>query len=252
MNYMRMLFLLSLSVGVLTSCERNSHDSENLYRIAVVSYQHETCTFCPGGDTEIGDWTVEKPYIEDDELLRSGSYIRGFVTASERFGDVELIGIKSPHKVFGGSSRSWNSKASFDHFMDLILQDIQANMPLDAVYLALHGAMAVRDVPRPEAEIAKRIRELVGAEIPIVATLDLHGNEDEEFLEWADNAKLCKGFFGGGNRNFAQLFCVTVKELSAEFDIPVLHGFEFQGSAYDVAKLTEELEKIDRYQEIKD
>jgi protein involved in ribonucleotide reduction len=73
----------------------------------------------------------------------------------------------------------------------------------------------------------------------------------EEFLEWADNAKLCKGFFGGGNRNFAQLFCITVKELSAEFDIPVLHGFEFQGSAYDVAKLTEELEKIDRYQEIK-
>lgn len=73
----------------------------------------------------------------------------------------------------------------------------------------------------------------------------------EEFLEWADNANLCKGFFGGGNRNFAQLFCVTVKELSAGFDIPVLHGFEFQGSAYDVAKLTEELEKIDRYQEIK-
>ncbi|MBR2129527.1 class Ib ribonucleoside-diphosphate reductase assembly flavoprotein NrdI [Aerococcus sp.] len=73
----------------------------------------------------------------------------------------------------------------------------------------------------------------------------------EEFLEWADNANLCKGFFGGGNRNFAQLFCVTVKELSAEFDILVLHGFEFQGSAYDVAKLTEELEKIDRYQEIK-
>ena len=44
----------------------------------------------------------------------------------------------------------------------------------------------------------------------------------EEFLEWADNAKLCKGFFGGGNRNFAQLFCVTVKELSAEFDIPYI------------------------------
>lgn len=194
MNYMRMLLLLSLSVGVLTSCERNSHDSENLYRIAVVSYQHETCTFCPGGDTEIADWTVEKPYIEDDELLRSGSYIRGFVTASERFGDVELIGIKSPHKVFGGSSRSWNSKASFDHFMDLILQDIQANMPLDAVYLALHGAMAVRDVPRPEAEIAKRIRELVGAEIPIVATLDLHGNEDEEFLKWADGSFVTKRY----------------------------------------------------------
>ncbi len=72
----------------------------------------------------------------------------------------------------------------------------------------------------------------------------------EEFLEYGDNAKLCKGLFGGGNRNFAQLFGITAKELSEEFDIPFLHGFEFQGSAYDVEKLTEELEKIDRYQKI--
>ena len=31
-------------------------------------------------------------------------------------------------------------------------------MPVNGVYLALHGAMAVRDIPRPEAEIAKRIK----------------------------------------------------------------------------------------------
>ena len=29
--------------------------------------------------------------------------------------------------------------------------------PFDGVYLALHGAMAVTDVPRPEAEIASYI-----------------------------------------------------------------------------------------------
>ncbi|OYQ67373.1 class Ib ribonucleoside-diphosphate reductase assembly flavoprotein NrdI [Aerococcus sp. 1KP-2016] len=73
----------------------------------------------------------------------------------------------------------------------------------------------------------------------------------EEFLECGDNAQLCKGFFGGGNRNFAQLFCVTVKELSALFDVPVLHGFEFQGSPLDVAKLTKELEEIDQYEKVK-
>ena len=57
-------------------------------------------------------------------------------------------------------------------------------MPVDGVYLALHGAMAVRNVPRPEAEIARRFREVVGPDVPIVGSFDLHANEDEQFLRW--------------------------------------------------------------------
>ena len=67
-------------------------------------------------------------------------------------------------------------------------------MPVDAVQLSLHGAMATRDVPRPEAEIAKRVRELVGPDIPISGTFDLHGNEDGEFLKWANAAFVTKRF----------------------------------------------------------
>ena len=65
---------------------------------------------------------------------------------------------------------------------------------MDAVYLALHGAMAVRDVPRPEAEVARRFREVVGPDVPIAGTFDLHGNEDGEFLEHADFAFVTKRF----------------------------------------------------------
>jgi len=65
-----------------------------------------------------------------------------------------------------------------------------------------------------------------------------------DFLETAENASYCKGLFGGGNRNFAQLFGITAKMLSEEYHIPVLHEFEFQGSPMDVRKLEEELEKI--------
>jgi microcystin degradation protein MlrC len=54
--------------------------------------------------------------------------------------------------------------------------------------------MAVREVPRPEAEIARRIRELVGEQVPIVASFDLHGNEDEEFLKWADASFVTKRY----------------------------------------------------------
>lgn len=65
-----------------------------------------------------------------------------------------------------------------------------------------------------------------------------------DFLETGDNVTHCKGIYGGGNRNFAQLFCITAKELSEEYGIPVLHEFEFQGSKIDVEKLQGGLDKI--------
>ncbi len=181
------LFTLLLTTG----CTGSPGET---YRVAVIRYQHETCTFCPGGDTDVADWTRIRPTLTGEEVLEAGGYIRGFVDQARDYGDVELLGLTSPYEVFGGSSRSWNTEESFDHFMGLILDDLRAKMPVDGVYLALHGAMAVRNIPRPEAEIARRVREVVGADVPIVGTFDLHGNEDEEFLRWADGAFVTKRF----------------------------------------------------------
>ena len=64
------------------------------------------------------------------------------------------------------------------------------------------------------------------------------------FLDHGDNLSWCRGSFGGGNRNFAELFCFTVEDLEEDYGIPVLHKFEFQGSDSDVARLEEELAKI--------
>lgn len=66
-----------------------------------------------------------------------------------------------------------------------------------------------------------------------------------DFLETGDNVKYCAGLFGGGNRNFGGLFCFTVRDLAKEYQIPVLHDFEFQGSEYDVEKMEEELAQIE-------
>jgi microcystin degradation protein MlrC len=163
-------------------------------RFAVAAFQHETCTFCPGGDVQIEDWTRLDPPASGEELLASGNYLRGFRDQSRAFGDVELVGLTSPVEVFGGSSRSWNARETFDHFVDSMVAELRAAGPVDGVFLALHGAMAVRDIPRPEAEIARRFREVVGPDVPIAATFDLHGNEDAEFLEHADFAFVTKRY----------------------------------------------------------
>lgn len=66
----------------------------------------------------------------------------------------------------------------------------------------------------------------------------------DDFLQTGDNQAYCQGIFAGGNRNFANLFCFTGKDLSQEYQIPVLHCFEFQGSDLDVQRLEEELAKL--------
>jgi microcystin degradation protein MlrC len=185
--------LLFVLLFLATSCAPPQETPPRL-RIAVAKFQHETCTFCPGGDTEVDDWLQVSPPLKGEELLSSGSYIRGFTKRAREFGDVDLVPLSSPVGVFGGSSRSWNTKETFDHFVDQMIAELNEAGPVDGVYLALHGAMAVRDVPRPEAEIAKRFREVVGPDVPIAGTFDLHGNEDEEFLRWANFAFVTKRY----------------------------------------------------------
>ena len=178
-----------LGCFVLAACGGDTTTAS--HRVVVASFQHETCTFCPGGDISAEDWRVR---LEGDDVLGSGSYVSGFVAQAQDYGDIELIGLRSPSGVFGGSSRSWNTREAFDGFLDAMIEDLRAAMPVDGVYLALHGAMAVRDVPRPEAEIARRFREVVGPDVPVAGTFDLHGNEDEEFLRYADFAFVTKRY----------------------------------------------------------
>ncbi|MEM7503421.1 MAG: M81 family metallopeptidase [Pseudomonadota bacterium] len=192
----------ALIATVLTSCEQQAAQTPvaaqgpavETLRLAVARFQHEACTFCPGGDVTIEDWTRIRPPDQGEAVLTAGSYVAGFTLAAREYQGVELVGLESPAGVFGGSSRAWSTEETFDHFMDVMLEDLREAMPVDGIYLALHGAMAVRNVPRPEAEIARRFREVVGPDVPIVGSFDLHANEDEEFLRWANMAFTTKRY----------------------------------------------------------
>jgi microcystin degradation protein MlrC len=161
-------------------------------KIGVATFSHETCTFCPR-PTGVAEWEFYGPPLRGESVLESGPYIRGFVSQIREFEGVELVGLLSPRGAVGGSSGSWITAEAFDKYTRGIVKDLKEHGPFDGVFLALHGAMAVTGVPRPEAEIARRVRAAVG-DIPIVATFDLHGNEDEEFLAVADGTFTVKRY----------------------------------------------------------
>ena len=158
-------------------------------RIAVLKFAHETVTFLPY-DTTIDDFTFEGSPARGEALLNSSprGYIGGFVKVAREHANVELVGIESPLGSKRGSGSGWITKEAYEHFVGKMISELKAQGPFDGVYLSVHGAMGVRDVEKPEAELARRVREVVGPKAFIVGTFDPHGNEDPDFLRYADLA----------------------------------------------------------------
>ncbi|MFT4014210.1 MAG: M81 family metallopeptidase [Paracoccus sp. (in: a-proteobacteria)] len=69
---------------------------------------------------------------------------------------------------------------------DEIVQSIAAALPLDGVFLDLHGAMLAEGEPDGEGALLARIRQTVGPGVPVVAALDLHGNITPLMVQSAD------------------------------------------------------------------
>src|ERR1700692_2844270 len=164
-------------------------------RIAVLHFAHETVSFLKK-DTTLGDFIYPGSPASGEALLKAypTSYMGGFVKMAREFDGVELVGIESPlwPKTYTGSG--WVTREAYETFAGRMIAGIKAGGAFDGVYLCLHGAMAVRGIPRPEAELARRVREAVGPKIFIAAIFDLHGNGDEEFLKHADMGFAVKYF----------------------------------------------------------
>jgi microcystin degradation protein MlrC len=164
-------------------------------RIAVASFSHETCTFCPTPTTiEDFEWGgVPRGQAVLDESRGVSTYINGFIKVAEQEPDVELVGILDASRSRGGSSGSWLTQDCFDMYSHGIAEGAQAADDIDGVLLALHGAMAVTGVLKPEAEIVRRVRAAVGNK-PIMVTLDLHANEDQDMIDVADGVFIIKTY----------------------------------------------------------
>src|SRR5205807_6048044 len=66
-----------------------------------------------------------------------------------------------------------------------ILEDLAAAVPLDGIYLDLHGAMVAEHFEDGEGELLRRIRALVGDTLPIVTSLDYHTNLTPQMVRHA-------------------------------------------------------------------
>ena len=164
-------------------------------RIAVLQFAHETVTFL-SNETTLEDFIYPGSPASGEALLATdpAGYMGGFVQVAREFDEVELVPIESPLWPRTGTGSGWITNEAYETFAGRMIAELASLPAVHGVYLALHGAMGVRGVPRPEAELARRVRVAVGPGIPIVGTFDPHGNEDDAFLRHADMAFCVKYF----------------------------------------------------------
>jgi microcystin degradation protein MlrC len=76
--------------------------------------------------------------------------------------------------------------AVIDEFFAQMVDRLRRAMPVDAVLLSLHGSMVAEHRPDVEGDLLEQVRRLVGANVPVVSTLDLHVNLTRKMVDNAD------------------------------------------------------------------
>ena len=156
-------------------------------RIAVGGFLHETNTFAPTKATyddfvHGGGWPAMALGADVLTTMRDINVgLAGFVGQAEAHG-WELV----PTIACAASPSAHVTEDAFERVVKVMVDGIAAAGRLDAVYLDLHGAMVTEHLDDGEGEILARVRKVIGTELPLVVSLDLHANVTPQMVEHAD------------------------------------------------------------------
>ncbi len=153
------------------------------FHVLTGAFVHESNTF-KKGETSLQDFR--------DDVLDLGQ------AAIDRFGDVndELAGFLDAGRAAGwtvthtvsahATPGAVVSQEAFDHIAGLICNAAaEHRATLDGILLSLHGSMVPSFCEDGEGELLRRLRAIVGPDMPIAVTLDLHAMVTPAMVEQA-------------------------------------------------------------------
>lgn len=138
---------------------------------------HETHTF-----------SAEPTMVESLSTVARGDELLRFTGVNHSVGGVidgcRELGIELAPAFFAdGTSTGTPDRETFETLLGELCKRIAAALPADGIVLTLHGAMVAEGFPDAEAEIARRVRQIAGPEVPIAVTLDLHANIGQAMVD---------------------------------------------------------------------
>jgi len=158
--------------------------------VLIAGFQHETNTFAPSQ----ADWTAFTCGESFPPLRRGAEVLAAYAGRNLPVGgfidSARERGWSLRASVWAGATPSAHvTEDAFERIAALLLADVEAALAagaLDAVYLDLHGAAVCTHLDDPEGALLERVRQRIGPQRPLVASLDLHANVSPLMLAAAD------------------------------------------------------------------
>jgi microcystin degradation protein MlrC len=151
-------------------------------RILIAGCSQEVSTFNPVFST-YGDFNIAfgNELIERSEGKNSA--IAGAVDVFKTEGDIEVVASYQAGATSAGplDQPSWDRIS--DEFLDA-LKPFTGN--IDGVFFSMHGSMSAENELDPEGYLLEESRKILGEDIPIVYTQDIHGVTTAKMLKHAD------------------------------------------------------------------
>jgi len=148
-------------------------------KIIIAEFKHETNTFSneKTGKKEFNDTYIKYGKEIEDFFKNTKVEMGAFIDASREENFKIIPTIAATANAGGPVTRDM-----FDLVKTNIINMINKEKNIDGILLSLHGAMVLEDAPDGEGEILEAIRKVIGKDIPIVVTLDLHANITEKMV----------------------------------------------------------------------
>ena len=143
-------------------------------RIAIAGMSIESSTFSPHLS---GDEAFTRR--EGDELL---SYYPFLEAGRELREVVDWVPLHHGRSLPGGAVRP----ETYQDIKARILELAASKGPFDGLLLDIHGAMSVVGMRDAEGDLAAALREVIGPDCLVSATLDLHGNVSAALVDQVD------------------------------------------------------------------
>ena len=156
-------------------------------KIAVLGFSIECNKFAPPATRAHFE---TRTYLEGDAIIAEARRATptmlpetpGFVAAMDASGSWQPIGVALAMAEPNGPVE----QRFFDELLRTIERGLKAAMPLDGVYICAHGAALAAEDDDPEGTLFELVRGIVGANVPVVATFDLHANVSDRMVELID------------------------------------------------------------------
>ena len=157
-------------------------------RVLTGRFMHETNTFSVQ-KTDMAMWR-RRDFHRDNEIPAAFRGTRSALGAT--FEAADKYGWTLIHPISANANPSGTvTDDAFEQIGGMMLKAAREQRPVDGVLLHLHGAMVVDSYEDGEGELLARLRRILGPDVPIVVTLDLHANVTQAM---ADNASALIAF----------------------------------------------------------